>query len=71
MIVDDDRNILQSCRRILMDEDYACTVFNSPLKALDALPRVKPAVIISDQRMPDPVFCHKPREKCRNPSGSS
>lgn len=51
-IVDDEEQILRSCRRILSDEEYICTTFTSPVDALEQAMIVKPAVIIADQRMP-------------------
>jgi len=51
MIVDDERYILNTCKRLLMDEPFDCIVFDSPMTALQKLEQVKPAVIISDQRM--------------------
>ncbi len=50
-IVDDEEHILRTCSRILMDERYDCHMFASPHKALDQARKVKPAVVVSDQRM--------------------
>lgn len=51
MIVDDDRKILDSCRRIFVKERYRCMTFTSPTRALSQLSRLNPAVVLSDQYM--------------------
>lgn len=51
MIVDDEQQILNSCRRILVSEEFDCHFFQSPVEALNSISRINPAVILSDQRM--------------------
>lgn len=53
VIVDDEEYILKTCQRILMGQPYKCITFTSPEKALDSILEIKPAVIVSDQRMPE------------------
>ncbi|MEA2059098.1 MAG: response regulator [Thermodesulfobacteriota bacterium] len=52
MIVDDEEHILKILQRLLLHEPYDCTLFSSPVKALDSMKQINPAVVISDQRMP-------------------
>lgn len=51
MIVDDEKHIINACRRTLINEDFNCHFFESPIEALSCISRVKPAVIVSDQCM--------------------
>ena len=53
LIVDDEAYLLKACHRLLMDEPYECVSFSSPKKALEEAPGIRPAVVISDQRMPE------------------
>ncbi len=53
VIVDDERFILNACRRILLNENLACVTFTSPAQALEMISSQKPALVISDQRMPE------------------
>ena len=52
LFVDDEENILNSLRRGLIDEDYACIFANSGLQALEVLKNESVNVIVSDMRMP-------------------
>jgi len=47
MIVDDERHILNTCKRLLIDEPFNCVFFESPVEALQKLEQILPAVIIS------------------------
>ena len=51
MIVDDEQHILNSCRRLLINESFDCHFYQSPVEALNKISAINPAVIISDQRM--------------------
>ena len=51
MIVDDDKKMLKACIRLLSKDRYHCRIFTSPVKALDKLFEIKPAVVLSDQYM--------------------
>jgi len=53
VIVDDEREILTSIKRCLMRVDVKVIDFSSPRLALEFINDNEPAVIISDQRMPD------------------
>ncbi len=53
IIVDDERHILKACQRALRDTSFSCRVFSSPIDALEQAGGLNPAVVISDQRMPD------------------
>lgn len=53
LFVDDEKNVLQSLKRLFLDEDYTVTTANSGEEALELLksnPNV--GLIVSDQRMP-------------------
>ncbi|MBU0910201.1 MAG: response regulator [Proteobacteria bacterium] len=53
LFVDDEKSILKALRRIFLDENYHVLTAGSGQEALDLLQTgEKPAVIISDQRMP-------------------
>lgn len=52
IIVDDEKHIINTCQRLLMDEPYHCETFSSPEKALERARKIKPAVVISDYEMP-------------------
>jgi|GEM_PF-1409369 len=52
-IIDDDDHILKTYRRVLRDEPYDCMYFSSPVKALASAAHFEPAVVISDQQMPE------------------
>ena len=51
-IVDDDEYALRTYQRVLRREPYVCRYFSSPDEALDAAERIEPAVVVSDQQMP-------------------
>ncbi|WP_321493796.1 response regulator [uncultured Desulfobacter sp.] len=53
LIVDDEMPLLKACRRMLRNEPYECVTFSSPLEALEMVSCINPAVVISDQRMPE------------------
>ncbi len=53
LFVDDEKNVLQSLRRLFMDEDYEVIIANSGEEGLEVL-RQNPSIglIVSDQKMP-------------------
>lgn len=53
VIIDDEEEILASIKRALMREDINIESFTSPRLALAYIESEKPALVISDQRMPD------------------
>ncbi len=54
LFVDDEPNILKTLRRLFMDEDYDIHTAGSGLEALGLIEGgLRPAIIISDQRMPE------------------
>lgn len=53
VIVDDEEEILSSIKRALMRIDINIESFTSPRLALSYIEKHKPALVISDQRMPD------------------
>lgn len=55
LIVDDEENILNSCKRLMRKEDFLIETFSSPLEALKNIQQTTYAVIISDQRMPQMI----------------
>jgi response regulator RpfG family c-di-GMP phosphodiesterase len=53
LFVDDEKNVLQSLRRLFMDEDFDIVLANSGEEALDILiDRPGIGLIVSDQKMP-------------------
>ena len=53
LLIDDEKNILCSLKRLLMNEDFEIFTANSAEEALKILcDNPDPALIISDQRMP-------------------
>ena len=53
LFVDDEKNVLQSLRRLFMDHDYEIILANSGEEALDVLKNNHDiGLIVSDQRMP-------------------
>jgi len=53
VFVDDEKKILKSIKRQLMDQAYLVKTYQSPEKALEALAEDQPTVVVSDQRMPE------------------
>ena len=52
LVLDDEQNILNSIRRLLVSEPYGVFVTSDPAEALEAIARNKIKVVMSDQRMP-------------------
>ena len=66
LVVDDERNILKSIKRLLIDTDYRVLTAESGEKGLEAFDKHEIQVVVSDYRMPqmDGVsFLSKVREK--------
>lgn len=53
LYVDDEATNLKAIKRLLRHEPVALVNYDSPLRALDAIKAMQPAVIISDLRMPE------------------
>jgi DNA-binding NtrC family response regulator len=53
LYVDDDPSNLKAIRRLFRDEAFDVVTEPSPVEALSRIETLKPAVIISDQRMPE------------------
>ncbi len=53
LCVDDEQNILNSLRRLFLDESYEILTATSGREALDILKEKPVDVIISDERMPE------------------
>ncbi len=53
VLVDDEKEILASFRRLLRHEPYEIRTTTSPREALDWVERGEASLVISDQRMPD------------------
>ncbi|MCP3925894.1 MAG: response regulator [Desulfobacterales bacterium] len=53
VIVDDEVHILKSLKRLFIDDNYEIFTFNDPKNALKKIAEIDPALIISDQRMPE------------------
>lgn len=65
MIVDDDNKVLKSIERIFRQEPVECFLFSSPVQALKDACKIKPTVVVSDQRMPEmdgTVFLEKMKQ---------
>lgn len=52
LIVDDEREALENCRRILSRVPYDCVVASDPNDALDMIERERPGLVLTDLRMP-------------------
>lgn len=52
LLVDDERSVLKSLQRLLMDEPYHVLTADSGSQALEVLEKNDVSVIVSDQRMP-------------------
>ena len=52
LIVDDEPDALENCRRILSGHQYDCLVETDPSQALAAIEREHPKVLLTDFRMP-------------------
>jgi len=52
LIVDDEREALENCRRILSRVPYDCLVASDPNEALDMIDREHPGLVLTDLRMP-------------------
>lgn len=65
LIVDDESGILTALSRLLRREPYQVVTANSGEEALEMLPELRPAVILSDQRMSGITgveFLHRARQ---------
>jgi two-component system response regulator AtoC len=52
LIVDDEPDALENCRRILNRLEYQCFTERDPLRALDLLERERPGLVLTDLCMP-------------------
>jgi DNA-binding NtrC family response regulator len=52
LIVDDERDALENCRRILSRVPYDCVVTSDPNVAIDMMERERPGLVLTDLRMP-------------------
>lgn len=53
LIVDDEQDALDNCRRILSRVPYDCLTECNPVRALDVIQRERPGLILTDLRMPE------------------
>lgn len=71
VLLDDEKIVLQGIQKVCEKEDCGFLVkgaFVDPLKALDALPELRPHLIITDVRMPQMdglEFAKRAKEFCR------
>ena len=52
LIVDDEPEALENCRRILSRLQYECLIECDPSRAVDVLERERPGLVLTDLRMP-------------------
>lgn len=52
LIVDDEQDALDNCRRILSRVPYDCLTECNPVRALEVIQRERPGLILTDLRMP-------------------
>jgi DNA-binding NtrC family response regulator len=52
LIIDDEQEALENCRRILSRVPYECLVASDPNEALDLIERERPGLVLTDLRMP-------------------
>ena len=65
LFVDDEHKILKAIIRIFRNEPYEIVTSDNPVKVLNEIEDIRPAAVISDQRMPGmegTVFLEKIRE---------
>ena len=53
LFVDDEQSNLKALKRLFRNEPFDFITYNSPTEALAKIEAIKPAVVISDQRMPE------------------
>lgn len=53
LYVDDEPGLLSAFKRMMRREPFECITFQSALEALDTIEEIMPAVVISDQKMPE------------------
>lgn len=53
LIVDDEPEMLENCRRLLAHEGHRCTTLDRPGEFLHVLRETRPDVVLSDVRMPE------------------
>ena len=53
LIVDDEQDALDNCRRILSRVPYDCLTECNPVRALEVIQRERPGLILTDLRMPN------------------
>jgi len=66
LYVDDEPENLKALQRLFRNEQFHFITFESPITALRKIDEIRPAVVISDQRMPDmegTLFLEKIRKK--------
>ncbi|MBU6435532.1 MAG: response regulator, partial [Nitrospirae bacterium] len=52
LIVDDEVEALENCRRILSRLGHECLTENDPVRALTVIQQERPALVFTDLRMP-------------------
>ena len=52
LIIDDEPELLENCRRILSTSGYQCLTETDPVKAIGEIEREHPALILTDLKMP-------------------
>lgn len=52
LIVDDEPEALENCRRILTRLRYDCMTENNPVRAVEVMERERPGLVLTDLRMP-------------------
>lgn len=52
LIVDDETDALENCRRILSRVPYECIAVSDPTQAVEVLERERPGLVLTDLRMP-------------------
>jgi two-component system response regulator AtoC len=52
LIVDDEEEALENCRRILSRVPYECVAASDPTQALELMERERPGLVLTDLRMP-------------------
>ncbi len=52
LIIDDEPEVVENCRRLLSSKGYQCLGETDPTKALDQIERERPGLILTDLKMP-------------------
>ncbi len=53
LVIDDEEDMLDNCKRILDRKGFSCITTNNPLEAQKIVSEARPAVVVTDLKMPE------------------